>query len=82
MIRPDHIGDMLFAPPCLADAAHWLPDAQLTGMVGPWGESVWRTNSYLDEIIVCRFPAFTRRRKTSPLSRYHQLQPCAGMLRA
>lgn len=82
MIRPDHIGDMLFATPALRMLRTALPDAQLTGMVGPWGEAVWRTNSYLDEIIVCRFPAFTRRRKTSPLSPYHQLQPCAGTLRA
>lgn len=69
MIRPDHIGDMLFASPALRTLRTALPDAQLTAMVGPWGEAVWRNNSYLNEIIVCRFPAPTRRPKTSLLAR-------------
>ena len=67
MIRPDHIGDMLIVTNASRMLRATLTDVQLTVMVELWGEAVGSNNSCLDEITVCRFPALTRRPKTSLL---------------
>lgn len=61
LIRPDHLGDLLF----LAPALHWLrrqaPDLPLTLMVGPWARPVLPAlaGAY-DELLEVPFPAFER----------------------
>ena len=82
LIRPDHIGDVLFATPALRVLRQACPDAHLVAMVGPWGKAVIEHNPYLDEIIVCEFPAFSRRTKASFLAPYRLLQQWAGQLRS
>jgi lipopolysaccharide heptosyltransferase II len=81
LIRPDHIGDLLFATPALRALRRALPDAHLACTVGPWGQAVLENNPHLDEIIVCEFPAFTRKPKASLLAPYRTLWKWADQLR-
>jgi heptosyltransferase-2/heptosyltransferase-3 len=82
LIRPDHIGDLLFATPALRVLRRACPDAHLAVMVGPWGQAVVENNPNLDEIIVCEFPAFSRKPKTSFLAPYRLAQQWAEQLRS
>jgi heptosyltransferase-2/heptosyltransferase-3 len=81
LIRPDHIGDLLFATPALRVLRRACPDAHLAAMVGPWGNAVVENNPNLDEIIVCEFPAFSRKPKTSLIAPYRLAQQWAAQLR-
>jgi heptosyltransferase-2/heptosyltransferase-3 len=49
-------------------------------MVGPWGKAVIADNPNLDEILVCEFPAFSRKPKTSFLAPYRLAQQWASQL--
>ncbi|MEM4724064.1 MAG: hypothetical protein QXP01_03550, partial [Candidatus Hadarchaeum sp.] len=82
LIRPDHIGDLLFATPAIRVLRQAFPDAYLACMVGPWAKAVLENNPYLDEIIVCSFPGFTRRPKGSVLAPYRMLYEWAAKLKA
>lgn len=82
LIRPDHIGDLLFATPAFRLLRNAFPDGHLTCMIGPWGRSVVRGNPGLDEIITCEFPGFTRQPKGSLLAPYGTLWQWVGRLRA
>lgn len=70
LLRPDHLGDLLFSTPALRLLRRELPQARLTMMVGPWGRQVMAHSPYLDELLVCEFPGFTRKPKPSPLQPY------------
>src|SRR5438067_11210263 len=48
VIRPDHLGDLLFATPALSRLRHAFPDAYINGLVGPWGRAMWEDNPCLD----------------------------------
>jgi len=82
VIRPDHIGDLLFATPALRVLRRAFPNAHLTCMVGPWSKAVLENNPHLDAIITCEFPAFSRQPKTSLWAPYHSLKIWATRLRA
>ncbi len=82
LIRPDHIGDLLFATPAFRSLRRAFPHGHLTCLVGPWGRSVVQGNPWLDEIITCEFPGFTRQPKASLLGPYGTLWEWAGRLRA
>ena len=82
LIRPDHIGDLLFATPALRVLRKAFPDAHLACMIGPWGKAVLEHNPHLDQIIVCEFPALTRKPKASLLAPYRTLQTWAVRLRS
>src|SRR5436189_5914128 len=41
LIRPDQVGDLLFATPALGRLREAFPAAQIAGLVGPWGRAVW-----------------------------------------
>ena len=81
VIRPDHLGDLLFATPALRLLRHSFPDAHITCLIGPWGESVLRGNPHLDEVLLCPFPGFTRQPKPSLLQPYALLLTLARELR-
>ena len=81
LIRPDHVGDLLFATPSFRLLRQALPEAHLACLVGPWGEPVVRCSPHLDEVIVCGFPGLSRQRKTSLLSPYRYLLEWAQRLR-
>jgi heptosyltransferase-2/heptosyltransferase-3 len=81
LIRPDHLGDMLFVTPAL----HWLrealPMARLALLAGPWGASAMRGNPDLDEVRLCPFPGFARGRQRHPFAPYFLLRQAARELR-
>jgi|YNPNPStandDraft_1061719.scaffolds.fasta_scaffold16327_3 heptosyltransferase-2/heptosyltransferase-3 len=81
LIRPDHLGDLLFLTPALRALREALPQAQITLLVGPWGHDVLRNNPYADEIRICPFPGFERQPKSGLLAPYRLLYQVAGDLR-
>jgi lipopolysaccharide heptosyltransferase II len=80
LIRPDHIGDVLFATPAIRALRSSLPDAHLVCMVGPWAREIVQDNPHLDEVIACPFPGFTRRPKRHLLDPYLVLWRYARLL--
>jgi lipopolysaccharide heptosyltransferase II len=74
LIRPDHIGDLLFFTPALRALREAFPHAHLSCMIGPWGKAVLENNPHLDEIITCDFPGFSRKPKDSSLAPYRALR--------
>lgn len=70
LLRPDHLGDVLFTTPALRLLRQALPQAHITYMVGPWAEEVVRHNPHVDEVITCPYPGFTRRPKGAPWAPY------------
>jgi lipopolysaccharide heptosyltransferase II len=82
VIRPDHIGDVLFTTPALRALYLAAPDAHIAYMIGPWAYEIMKNNSYLNEIITCPFPGFTRRPKRHFLQPYILLWRCACSLRS
>jgi ADP-heptose:LPS heptosyltransferase len=82
LIRPDHIGDLLFATPALRSLRQSLPHAYIACMVGPWAKPVLENNPHLDELIVCEFPGFGRAPKPSLLAPYQALTRWSTILRS
>ena len=85
LIRPDHVGDLLFLTPALHALRLELASAHITLLAGPWSDSVVRANPDLDALRVCSFPGFerhrARRRLPSPAP-YRALLATARQLRA
>jgi heptosyltransferase-2/heptosyltransferase-3 len=81
VIRPDHLGDLLFVTPALRTLRQRYPDAHVTALVGPWGEAVLSNNPHVDETIALPFPGFTRQSKPSPWQPYSLLRHWARLLR-
>jgi len=81
LIRPDHLGDVLFATPAIRALRAALPDARLFCMVGPWAAQVLANNPHLDEVLTCSFPGFTRLPKKHLLEPYLVLRDQARKLR-
>ncbi|MGQ9490970.1 MAG: glycosyltransferase family 9 protein [Anaerolineae bacterium] len=81
LIRPDHLGDVLFLTPALYALRRALPETHITLLVGPWAQEVIRDNTDLDAVISCPFPGFERRLKVSLLAPYRLLHAQARILR-
>ena len=79
VIRPDHLGDLLFATPALARLRGAFPNAQITGLVGPWGRAIWQDNPNLDALKVVTFPGIAGDRG-NPLAPYSLLRRTASKL--
>lgn len=82
LIRPDHLGDVLFLTPALHALRRRLPQARLTLLVGPWSQAVMAGNPDLDEVLTCPFPAFERQPKRSWTAPYALLRDTARQLRS
>lgn len=84
VLRPDHLGDLLFATPALRLLrARFRPgQVHIAALVGPWGEAVLAGNPDLDQVLTCPFPGFTRRSKGNPLAPYRLLLAEASRLQA
>ncbi len=80
-IRPDHLGDLLFATPALHYLRDALPGARVSALVGPWGRPVLDGNPDVDEILTCPCPGFTRQPKKSLWAPYLLLIKEAKKLR-
>ncbi len=81
LIRPDHLGDLLFTTPALAELRQALPEAHITYLVGPWFREIAERNPNVDEIQTCAFPGF-RRERQGALEPYRLLWRQAQTLRA
>jgi heptosyltransferase-2/heptosyltransferase-3 len=82
VVRPDHLGDLLFATPALERIREAFPEAHITGMVGPWGRAMWQGNPNLDALVVVRFPGMVPRQGGGVLSPYRLLNATARKLSA
>lgn len=82
LVRPDHLGDLIFLTPTLRYLRNLLPNAHLTLMTGPWGKAVVENNPHLDQLLLCEFPGFTRRPKASNRQPYQILFEQARLLRS
>ena len=82
LIRPDHLGDLLFTTPALRLLREQLPGAHLTALVGSWGKAALANNPCVDAIQTLEFPGFTRKPKPSLLAPYRYLREAARTLRA
>lgn len=72
VLRPDHLGDLLFATPALQLIRQAFPRAQITGAVGPWGRAMWVDNPNLDKVEVIPFPGIVKS-SAGPLWPYNLL---------
>ncbi len=80
LIRPDHLGDLLFTTPMLHVLRQSLPEAQITALTGPWGQAVLANTPDLDALLTCPFPGFTRTAQDNPLAPYRLLREEARRL--
>ncbi len=60
VLRPDHLGDLLFLFPALDELRLALPEARLTLAVGPWAEALARMWPLADACETVPFPGFER----------------------
>ncbi len=79
VLRPDHLGDLLFATPALQSIRQAFPQAQITGAVGPWGRAMWADNPNLYNLEVIPFPGIVKI-STTPLHPYNLLGEYARKL--
>ena len=82
LVRPDHLGDVLFTVPALRHLRRTWPEARLTMLVGPWSRAVADGIPYLDEVITCPFPWFSRKPRRWPLEPYWLLRSEARRIAA
>ncbi len=80
LIRPDHLGDVLFLTPALRALRLAQPEAKITVLVGKWAKDLLLLNSDVDEVIPLDFPWFNRKAKRGLLHPYKQLQEEAKAL--
>ncbi len=81
LIRPDHLGDLLFLTPTLRHLRQSLPHTHISLLVGKWGLPIVKNNPHVDEILTCDFPGFTRAEKPSPWQPYRYLCDMARTLK-
>lgn len=81
LIRPDHLGDLLFTTPAIRLLREAFPQAHITYLAGPWSKAVIENNHHIDDISLCPFPGFTRQKKRSFLEPYITLLQYARQLR-
>jgi heptosyltransferase III len=74
VVRPDHLGDLLFATPALSRLRQAFPGARITALVGPWGRPIWEGNPDIDRLEVIQFPGIADRNTGSTLSPYKLLR--------
>lgn len=82
LMRPDHLGDVLWLTPALRALRRRFPQATITVAIGPWSRPILDRNADYDDLLTLDFPGFTRRPKGNPLAPYRLLQAAARDLRA
>ncbi|MGA9351611.1 MAG: glycosyltransferase family 9 protein, partial [Anaerolineae bacterium] len=81
LIRPDHLGDLLFTTPAIRLLRQAFPQARIAYLVGPWSKAVIENNPNIDGIASCPFPGFTRQKKQFIFEPYVVLLQYAKQLR-
>jgi heptosyltransferase-3 len=80
VIRPDHLGDLLFVGPALARLRAAWPGAEISLLVGPWSAPVAERLPGVDRVEQLDFPWFNRRPKGAPWQPYLRLARAARAL--
>ena len=81
LVRPDHLGDILFLRPGLKRLRQQLPDWHITLMIGPWSRQIVENDRNVDEIVEFPFPGFTRASSSNPTEPYRLLYEAAALIR-
>lgn len=81
LIRPDHVGDVLFLGPGLARMRQALPRARLVLAVGPWAQAVAEHLPSVDEIVEFPFPSFDRATRRHVWEPYAAVEEWAQIMR-
>lgn len=81
VIRPDHLGDILFLTPALRQLRRALPTATITTLVGGWAEPLLEMNPDVNHVETVPFPWFDRRPKANAIAPYKLLYETAAKLR-
>ena len=81
LIRPDHLGDLLFARPAISRFRAALPDWHITLAVGPWSRAVVEHEPNIDQLVEIPFPGFDRGASKYPWQPYQQLFMAAEQVR-
>lgn len=82
LIRPDHLGDLLFTTPAARRLRLRFPEARISYLAGPWAAPVLARNRHLDEVIYCDFPWFSGSPRATLWQPYTMLLALAQQLRA
>ncbi len=81
VVRPDHLGDLLFLTPALRALRAAFPRAEIVALVGPWGAEVLQHNPWVDRVLAFPFPWFDRRPRRSAFDAAHRLWRLVRRLR-
>lgn len=81
LIRPDHLGDVLFLTPALRRLRDARPDLHITVLAGPWSEPLLAHNPDIDALETLDFPWFDRKARRSLFDPYRRLFAAAEWLR-
>jgi heptosyltransferase III len=82
VVRPDHLGDVLFVGPALAGLRRAWSDAHVTLLVGPWAAPIAERLAGVDRVLTFDFPWFDRRPKGTPWHPYTRLARAVQRIRA
>lgn len=80
IVRPDHLGDLLFATPALERIRKAFPGAHITGAIGPWGRAMWEGNPSINSLYEIPFPGITPKEEKWPFAPYALLNQHASWL--
>ncbi len=81
LLRPDHLGDLLFVRPALRRFRRLLPNWHVTLAVGPWSRVIVNDVTDVDQIVEIPFPGFTRSSGGGPTEPYETLFRQVELLR-
>lgn len=81
IVRPDHVGDVLFTGPAVRCVRAAWPDAAITMLVGPWAAQLASRLPGVDAVRTLTFPWYDRRGRGAPWRSYGQLRREAQGLR-
>lgn len=82
LVRPDHLGDVLWITPALAYLRRTLPNTEITALVGSWGADSLLNNPHVDRVQRCEFPGFSRQPKGNFFDPYLYALEQSRVLRA
>jgi ADP-heptose:LPS heptosyltransferase len=77
VLRPDHIGDLLFLFPAMQELRDVLPEAEVTLAVGPWVAPLAPLCPGVNSVETIDYPGFSRRAKGSLAAPYALAQRVA-----
>ncbi|HUE75704.1 MAG TPA: glycosyltransferase family 9 protein, partial [Chloroflexota bacterium] len=81
LVRPDHLGDLLFLTPAIRRLRDRWPEAEVICLVGPWGERILAGNPDVNRVVTFPFPWFDRQPRRSVIDPYRRLARAIGMIR-